>query len=450
MIHFVRKMLPRAAVVASLVAATPALADDSAQGEPPPKPSAPSPAAAPSPSAATPPSVADTTEPLLGIIARLGPGAYPSDPIRGIYGGSLWRTFHGLQWPYIPKTAIGVSGSIWLDTGYEHIARGNPTEQSIKYWVQQGRLVLRVTPTWSDGEWFTQAQAEFVANENQSQSPSSSPPQADVDDLWIKIGKWKTFDVQVGRYEAWEVYHFGMGLDLYTLERNGATDQNYSVPSVYGVTYAFYRPNSIGAAAVHLYPTPWLRFELGTRYGNETGQNGFAVRPVGVLDLGWMKFKVGAEYLDYKPQIEGSLNEQKEQGAGAALQFVVDPWVEFGINGAFGHQDQSDPQGHQSPTATFSTYSIGAFANVRIVEDLLVGAGINYTYLKDQQFDPTLGRDEDFDQWQGFGAVQYLLLKQLYIKGVFGYALADFNPNMTNLPFANRMVSGRLRLEYLF
>ena len=437
----VRKLVPCAIVFASLVAATPAFADDTPQGDP-------AVSATPPPAPST--GVPLLGSPLLGFIERLPPSAYPSTPIRGIYGGSLWRTFHGQQWPYYPKTGIGIWGDVWLDTGYEHIARGNPTEQSIKYLVQQGRLVLGVTPTWSDGNWFAQAQGQFVANENQSESPSSSPPQSDVDDLWIKLGMWKAFDIQVGRFMGWEIYHFGMGLDLYTLERNGATDQNFSVPSVYGVTYGYYYPNSIGAGAVHLYPTSWLRFELGTRFGNETGQNGYALRPVGIVDLGWMKFKVGAEYLDYKPQTEGSLNDENQRGAGAALQFIVAPWFEFGINGAKGFQNETDPQGHQSPTDSFWTYSVGAFANVRIVENVLVGGGINYTYLRDRQWDPTLNRDEDFDQWQLFGAAQYLLWKRIYIKGVFGYALADFNPNMMNPTFTNVMVSGRVRLEYLF
>jgi hypothetical protein len=434
-----RGVVCAAVLLATLAPSISALADDAPQGEPSFKQTP-----------STAPDASDTSNQLLGPIERLPKSAYPSDPIRGIYGGSLWRVFHGQEWPYFPKTGIGVSGDVWLDTGYEHISRGNPTEESIRYLVQQGRFVLRVTPTWSDGKWFAQSQAEFVANENQSQSPSSSPPQADVDDLWIKIGKWKAFDLQVGRFEAWEIYHFGMGLDLYTLERNGATDQNFNVPSIYGVTYAFYRPNSIGAGALHFYPSSWLRFEIGTRFGNETGQNGYAARPVGILDFGFMRFKFGAEYLDYTPQTEGSLTEQKNYGGGGALQFIVDPWVEFGINGAYGVQRQTDPQGHQSATGSFETYSAGGFANVHIVDNLLVGGGINYTYLLDKQYDPTLGREEDFDHWQLFGAVQYKLWNQLFIKGVFGYALANFNPNMMNQPFTNVMVSGRLRLEYLF
>src|SRR5262249_4262205 len=146
-------------------------------------------------------------------LERLPASAFPSDPVRGIQGGSLASTFHGLQWPYYPKTGIGISGSAWIDSGYEQIKRGNPTEQGINYWLQQGRLLLRVTPTYTRGRFFLQGQAELVANKDQSLHQRDT---ADTDDLWIKIGMWNLWDLQLGRYEGWEIYHFGMGLDLYT------------------------------------------------------------------------------------------------------------------------------------------------------------------------------------------------------------------------------------------
>jgi hypothetical protein len=88
-------------------------------------------------------------------IERLPATAFPEPRIRGIKHGSLWMTFHGHQWPYYPKTGIGLSGSLWIDSGYEHIDRRNPAEQDINYWLQQGRLLLRATPTYSDGNSFT-------------------------------------------------------------------------------------------------------------------------------------------------------------------------------------------------------------------------------------------------------------------------------------------------------
>src|SRR3954464_12387600 len=47
-------------------------------------------------------------------VERLRGPASPEPRPRGIYGGSLWMTFHGLQWPYspfvagVPETQIGL------------------------------------------------------------------------------------------------------------------------------------------------------------------------------------------------------------------------------------------------------------------------------------------------------------------------------------------------------
>ncbi len=437
----VRRRVAWAALAGTLVARAAAAAGDA----PSDAPAVEGAAETPPPALPPPPAPTPTTS---SPIERLPPSAFPTTPIRGIEGGSLWLTFHGQEWPYYPKTGIGVSGYGWIDTGYEHIHRGDPTEPSEKYMVQQGRVVLRVTPTWSDGSWFVQGQAELVASQDQSQP---QPISANADDVWIKFGKWNTFDVQVGRFEAWEIYHFGMGLDLYTLERQGATDQNaYPYPAIYGLTYAFYRPESLGEAAVHFYATNNLRFELGGRYGNETSYNTYGGRPVAVLDYGWIKVKAGAEYLDSTPLADGAQEEKKESGYGGALQFVIDPIVEFGVNAAVGNVDHTKNDGTHDARGSYETYSLGAFLNFQPVKRFIVGGGINYTYLVDQQYDSKLSRNEDFDQTQLFGAVQYRLWNQLFIKAVGGYALANFNPNEGSLVYANQMVSGRLRLQFLF
>jgi len=390
---------------------------------------------------------ADEGNKILGPIERLPPSAFPAPRTRGIPGGSLAFTFHGLQWPQMPKSGIGVSGSLWVDTGYERIGRGNPSEQSIKYWLQQGRLVLRATPTWTNGDYFVQGQAELVGNKDQS---LHQPDVVDVDDLWIKVGKWNSWDVQLGRYEGWEVYHFGMGLDLYTLERNGATDEAFTAPGIYGLTYAFYRPAGVGQAAVHLYPTDYLRFELGAQLGNEFGQNSLAGRPVGVLDLGIIKVKVGGEYKKLNDQKEGSKGEVKQRGFGGAIQAVFDPYVEFGVNGAYGMVDRVAQDGTVDEKGSNTTYSVGGFANARIIQDWTIGAGLNYTYLEDIHVDPSIGRPEKFHHIQTFGALQYLLWKQVYIKAVVAYAKAEFRPNFGEPLFDNEMLSARVRLLYLF
>src|SRR5262245_49483849 len=42
-------------------------------------------------------------------LERLAGEAYPEPHVRGIHGGSLWLTMHGLQWPYMPAPDESVS-----------------------------------------------------------------------------------------------------------------------------------------------------------------------------------------------------------------------------------------------------------------------------------------------------------------------------------------------------
>ncbi|HEY2509323.1 MAG TPA: hypothetical protein VGI39_00580 [Polyangiaceae bacterium] len=440
-----------AATSALLFATTAQAQDEAIPPQPIPPVATPPPPPPPPPTQSSiPGTFAKISDALTGSIERLPTTAYQDSPVRGIPGGSLAATFHGLQFPYYPKTGIGVSGYVWLDSGYEHISRGNPSEQGIKYLLQQGRMVLRVTPTWSNGSFFVQGQAEFVAEKDQSQA---QPNTVDTDDVWIKFGQWNSWDVQVGRYEGWEVYHFGMGLDLYTLERNGAVDTVYSAPSIYGVTYAFYRPAGVGQAAAHFYPTKHLRFELGTQFGNETGSNTLAVRPVGVYDLGWVKLKAGAEFKELSDQGDNAKGWTKQRGFGGAIQFVAAPHIEFGGNAAYGLVDQiSSTDGSVSQTGSYTTYSVGGFLNFRIAEDLVAGGGYDYTYLWDLHYDPSLNRTQRFRHTQTFLSMQYLIAKTLYVKVVGAYARADFAPTFGGpvVGNTNEMLSARIRLQYVF
>jgi hypothetical protein len=450
------------ALLAPLVWANSAAADEpgagSANGAITNAPVAQPPTTPPPPADASPYVPNPTTTPIVGPIEHLGADAFPNQPPRGIYGGSLWANFQGRQWPYMPKSGVGISGYVWLDTGYETINRGGnlPNNANVHYDVQQGRFLLRVTPTWTDGHWFVQGQGEFVADRDQEEP---APLVASVDDLWVKFGRWKLFDLQVGRYEAWEIYHFGMGLDLYTLERQGAQDyyrnQDGQGPvPIYGVTNLFYRQGSVGQAALHLYPTEWLRFELGTVFGQDygSGNNEIGARPVAIVDFNWVRLKLGAEW-DHESQSDTSLKgDTYAYGAGGSLQFVLDPYIEFGANYAYGGQITYGQDGTRTDTASFTEYSVGGFANVRIADGLLFGSGLNYTFNVDQDYDPTIRRYGDFRQWQGFAALQYHLFKHLFVKVVGGYALATLNPNTheTYTPHVDDMLSGRLRLQYLF
>ena len=70
-------------------------------------------------------------------VQRLPGSAYPEPQTRGLKYSSLWLTFHGLQWPYLPAKAgrdrfvIGLSGWGWLDTAYVKFAPWGQNAQAI-------------------------------------------------------------------------------------------------------------------------------------------------------------------------------------------------------------------------------------------------------------------------------------------------------------------------------
>ena len=226
----------------------------------------------PGPASAPPESAAGLAP---GIVEQLPASAYPEPVIRGLYGGPLWLDMQGLQWPYTPQTGVGISGYGWLDNNYRYTRVGDPN-QSPHYTqlLQQGRFVFRVTPTYTNGSWFVQAQAELVANKDQV---DVQPVEGIVgaDDVWVRTGVWQTWDVTVGRFQAFDVYPTGMGLEINTFERLGASDlpsgpngnAMQSVPQLYAADYLLYRPAGPGNIALHLYPH-------GPRCGSSCSDNG--------------------------------------------------------------------------------------------------------------------------------------------------------------------------------
>ena len=427
-----------------LVASAPALAE--AQDQPP--------AASPEVTANPPPPAATVG---LEVLPASG---YPAPKVRGIEGGSLWMTMQGWQFPYMPRDAgassgarIAFSGSVWSDTSYRKVDSGiSATDPSIREWRQQSRLVLRATPTYNaDDDWFVQGQGELALI---GAAPALATDFINADDLYVRVGRWNRFDLTVGRFQGWEVYHFGMGLDLNTVEREGAITDNNVPVGIYGLTFLWDRPNGPGHVAVHVYGSDKLRFEVLGEVGS-SDLNQLGVRPVGILDLGIVKVKAGAEYEKQTPRQQSSdrMDETILSGIGGAVQFVLDPRVEAGLNGARAVVDVKTAQGVIDARKSTTTYSVGAFANARIAGPLIAGAGANYTRENNLQVNGATGANDIRTHLQLFGAIQYAFWHRFLIKGVVSYADANFNPLSDPPPvaeFHNKMLSGRLRLMYLF
>jgi hypothetical protein len=396
-------------------------------------------------------------------VQRLPGSAYPEPQTRGLKYGSLWLTFHGLQWPYMPASTsgksrfvIGLSGWGWVDTSYEKFRPwgDNPNIENsrIAYWKQQSRLLARVTPTYSFDDYFVQGQVELVGTGDQTIQRSDLGG-ADTDDLWLRFGQWNKWDVQIGRFEGWEVFHLGMGLDQNTFERTGAVGIGESSLGIsyYGLTDNQFRPQgAAGNFAFHYYPLPYLRFELLGMAGSFSGP-AYATRPVAVLDLGWVKFKVGTEYQKISGQQASDQTQITSKGVGGAIQFVFEPHIEFGLNAAQGTVWSVDRNASLNDKGSYTRTSFGGFATVSngsAKHPVLIGIGAMFTRNEDQ-FNPNMdGVHDNYWLYQSYAAVQYVLWNQLYIKGVVGYSRGHwFTPTNT---YDDENYSARLRFAYYF
>lgn len=391
-------------------------------------------------------------------LEHLPPTAYPSQPLPGIRGGSLALSINHLQWPYMPKYEgepdfrIGFSGSSWVDASLREVRAGLLNEADQLEYRMQGRLTFRVSPVYNHkDDWFIQSNTEFVANTEQN---NSSTNYVDVDDAWIRIGRWKRFDLTVGRVQGFEVYHFGMGLDLNTYERLGAASFSKTPVQPYALDSLWDRGVNNGAAALHWYMPEWLRLEFLTRIGVSGQGKEIGIRPVGVIDFGWVKLKGGYERRLSSSLFNGNDARVEMQGFGGSLQFVLDPWVEFGGNFARRIEDGFEQDGAVRPAASHTTNTWGGFVNVRpYFEDWMVGLGYNHTDFENFNID-AFGEPEQTTHQQMFAALQYLLWDRLYIKYVLAYSRADIeernDQDATDDGFLNESLGHRLRIMLLY
>jgi len=363
----------------------------------------------------------------------------------GIKGPSPYYVPDGLQSP-LRASGLNLGGDMWVDTGYESSARGLEGEPDMQFWLMQGRFMLDATATLTNGKLFGQAKAQLLAHVEEIPGDE----QIDTDDAWVRFGIWDSWDVQVGRFEAWEVYHKGEGLERDTLEDLGA----YDGPDIYEVNYAFYRQDGFGQLATHIYPLDWLRFEAAAVFGNELGFNSVGIRPAGIVDLGWLKFKVAGEWRKLTNQEEGKKQWEEKRGFGGGLQFHLNQSSEviraaFGLNGGYGIIDRVDPFGKVDERGSVDTLSVGGFANLGLWASV-IGMGYNHSFQGDRQLNDQTGRVGHFVHQQAFASLRHpIYFSWLTGKLVFAWAKADLEPSFDN-PRVNDMYSVRLRLFMQF
>lgn len=363
----------------------------------------------------------------------------------GLAAPSPYYPGDGLQSPF-RKSGLHLGGDAWIDTGWESSQRGLDSQSDLQFWLMQGRVMLDLTATRTYHRFFAQAKAQILAHVEEIPGDE----QIDTDDAWIRFGIWDLFDIQFGRFEAWEVYHKGEGLERDTLEDKGAADG----PDIYEVNYAFYRQDGFGQLAAHLYATPWLRFEIASVFGNELGFNSIGVRTAGILDQNWMKLKLAAEYRKLDHQEEGRKQWEEKRGFGGSLQFNLGDAgdvvrAQFGVNGAYGVVDRVDAFGKVDEKGSPDTLSMGGFLNLGLYTAVL-GFGYNHTLEGDRQWNSETDVEGEFAHQQFFASLRHPIVVQwLTAKLVFAWAKADLQPAVDNHRI-NDMYSVRLRLYMTF
>ena len=134
---------------------------------------------------------------------------------------------HARAWPAASASSIGLSG---LGLGRHRLPEVRALGPTPQRSTQTGSPTGSSRPACCPG---SRPPTRSTRTGSSRARSSSSAPRirriaradvggADTDDLWLRIGQWNKWDLQFGRFEGWEVFHLGMGLDQNTFERQGA------------------------------------------------------------------------------------------------------------------------------------------------------------------------------------------------------------------------------------
>jgi hypothetical protein len=382
-----------------------------------------------------------------------------------------------------PRSPLLLSwyGSLESDIG---LARYDAEDESVAdgtFQDHRGRFVVGPMLHVDIGSLFFEATGQLVAWVKND----VGNPLIGADDVWGKIGKQNSWDIQVGRFESWRVYQKfpvrshdlgpefhsrGIGestgaFDLFTLEDTGALRQfpvsnQQFYPDIYEVSHILLREEA-GSVAFHYFPLANLSFELLGKYGEQAQQNQLGVRAAAIWrPLRQLQLSAAGEYRTQRrgdpprtpdPAAPGRYIEcadcgrvdRRGVGGGAVLflgpfeaAFSVAASLEDGYNDVNGR-----PVGERSPELT----SFGGYAQVS-VGSTSIGGAANRTQ--------SLDRSDNFQTHTQTAAYIFQPLSDdLSLKLVVTYATGTddpFNTRNEREPPSNGFFAARIRLKYYF
>lgn len=311
--------------------------------------------------------------------------------------------------PHAGTATVDWHGGIELDTGYAKYTFDSPTYDPERVYDMRGRFVLGPTLTHEfGGHYFIRARGEAVA----WLRDAVGQYQVNVDDVWAQIGDKGLWDLKVGRFFSWRVYHKGLGVDLYTLEDTGALSENdYENPGAFGphtyeVNNIYYRERP-GRFAFHLYPTDFLGIEALGLYGRESLSSNTGGRGAVIAHWPFLRVSGAAEYRHSNPAIEAlgdpdpntgirpscdKCGVTNTYGYGGGIELTLKP-VEISLNAAQEHvTTYAVKDGSLDPRSSNKTTTIGGYAEVDVgslamQRTLVVGGGWNRTEVNAQSTD---------------------------------------------------------------
>lgn len=362
--------------------------------------------------------------------------------------------------------ALQWHGGLEADTTYAGYS-DQGTDRPMAFYDMRGRFVVGPTVEHRFGEhkdWFVAARGELVA-----WLRDGTTYQVNADDVYGQVGQKGVWDLKLGRFRTWRVYHKGAGFDLYTIEDQGAcTSGSLSTgscslesgvfgPHTYEVSYNYYREPA-GKAALHIYPTPWSGIELAGVMGNSGVVNQLGGRGAALVHFDFLRVSAAAEYRLTKPGQEqaatcANCGVSRYYGFGGGAEVTLAP-VSVGLNAAQGHETKYSPtNGTLDPDASATVTSLGGYAEVDVgslafERSLTLGFGLNRTEVVD--------RVDNFEQhYQGAAYALFPLgFNDASLKLVVSQATLDIlsskgDGTAMQLP-TSTMRAARLRFSYPF
>jgi hypothetical protein len=366
---------------------------------------------------------------------------------------------------YVSKMNLGWDGNAEVDVGYARYDYELAGYKPERFYDFRGRFVLGPVLQYDwDEHHFFRATGQLVAWMREQEQRY----QVNADDVYFQVGRKDAWDVQVGRFFSWSVYHKGLGFDLYTLDDTGALrEPNFDTQSfgvdMYEVNAIYWREMA-GKVAVHVYPLDVLGFELVGLYGSERTTIHLGARAAVDLSLKFLRLTAAAEYRTREPSEEvrtlvngvevpcDKCSDRALLGFGGGAIVSLGP-VELGVNGAKSRLTSYQTNGADDLAGSSDTTTLGGYLQLdpgTLLFDraLLLGAGVNRTEL--------LLDNQDFEQhYQSAAFVAFPLgFNDAMIKVVLSRAdllFEDADP-ATGVVTARSsdMLAGRVRVRCSF